>query len=100
MGQRSFRCHSRHTGAEKECPTVVTRLIESATHRFVEPEFAQLIALFAMWRQDIDSEPFAHESDWATVDSPAFRSVSAWPQQQGAQPHSSPGSHPCAQPPA
>lgn len=54
---------------------MVTRLIESATHRFVESEFAQLIALFAMWRQDIDSEPFAHESDWVTVDSPAFRPV-------------------------
>jgi hypothetical protein len=57
---------------------VVTRLIESATHRFVESEFAQLIALFAAWRQDIDSEPFAYESDWVTVDAPAFRAVASW----------------------
>ena len=70
---------------------MVTRLIESATHRFVEPEFAQIIALFAMWRQDIDSEPFAYESDWATVDSPAFRVVSTWaPGDHGAQPQASP----------
>jgi hypothetical protein len=51
--------------------------------RFVESEFAQLIALFAAWRQDIDSEPFAHEAEWATVDSPAFRVVAGWvPRQQ------------------
>ncbi len=61
---------------------MVTTLIASATHRFVEPEFAQLIALFAAWRQEIDSEPFAHESDWATVDSPAFHVVSSWPPRQ------------------
>lgn len=62
--------------------TVVTRLIGTATHRFVESEFAQLIALFAAWRQDIDSEPFAYESEWATVDSPVFRVVSTWPSRQ------------------
>jgi hypothetical protein len=45
----------------------------------VESEFAQLIALFAAWRQDIDSEPFAYEGDWATVDSPVFNVVSSWP---------------------
>lgn len=95
MGQRPFRCHSGHPAAENECPTVVTRLIESATHRFVEPEFAQLIALFAMWRQDIDSEPFAHEGDWATVDSPAFRVVSTWTQSRHEpQSHAGPDSAP------
>jgi len=60
---------------------VVTRLIQTATHRFVEPEFAQLIALFEAWRQEIDSVPFAHEDEWATVDSPAFDVVAGWPQQ-------------------
>jgi hypothetical protein len=70
---------------------VVTRLIESATHRFVESEFAQLIALFAVWRQDIDSEPFAHESDWATVDAPAFRTVATCaPPEHAPQPRTSP----------
>jgi hypothetical protein len=70
---------------------VVTRLIESATHRFVEPEFAQLIALFAAWREDIDSEPFAYESDWATVDSPAFRVVATWAtRRHGTQPRTRP----------
>jgi hypothetical protein len=44
----------------------------------VESEFAQLIDLFEAWRQDIDSEPFAYESDWATVDSPVFGVVSTW----------------------
>lgn len=57
---------------------MVTRLIGNATHGFVESEFAQLIALFAAWREDIDSEPFAYEGDWVTVDSPAFREVSTW----------------------
>jgi hypothetical protein len=71
---------------------VVTRLIESATHRFVESEFGQLIALFAAWRQDIDSEPFAHEADWITVDSPAFRVVSTWPRHcHEPQPGGAPG---------
>jgi len=71
----------------------VTRLIESATHEFVESEFAQLIALFAVWRQDIDSEPFAHESDWATVDSPAFHAVPTWtpPEHGRTSPGSAPG---------
>lgn len=70
---------------------MVTRLIESATHRFVESEFAQLIAMFAMWQQDIDSEPFAHESDWVTVDSPAFRTVATCaPPECGPQPRTSP----------
>jgi hypothetical protein len=71
--------------------TVVTRLIGTATHRFVESEYAQLIALFAAWRQDIDSEPFAYESEWATVDAPAFRVVSTWPSRQ---PPSYPPCHP------
>jgi hypothetical protein len=71
---------------------VVTTLIESATHRFVESEFAQLIALFAAWRQDIDSEPFAYEDEWATVDSPAFRVVPTWPcQQRETSPGGTPG---------
>jgi len=68
--------------------TLVTRLIESTTHRFVEPEFAQLIALLTAWRLEIDSEPFAHEDDWATVDSPAFDVVFGRPRQahvDGAQ---------------
>lgn len=69
---------------------MVTRLIESATHRFVESEFAQLIALFAAWRQDLDSEPFAHEGDWATVDAPAFRVVPTWPQRQPTLPDAAP----------
>ena len=74
---------------------MVTRLIESATHRFVESEFAQLIALFAVWRQDIDSEPFAHESDWATVDSPAFRTVTTCaPPEHTPQPRTSPDGTP------
>ena len=74
---------------------MVTRLIESATHGFVESEFAQLIALFAMWRQEIDSEPFAYEGDWVTVDSPAFRAAAtrAHPE-PGPQPRTSPGSAP------
>jgi hypothetical protein len=36
----------------------------------VESEFAQLIALFAAWRDDIDAEPFAHEADWAAMNLP------------------------------
>jgi hypothetical protein len=58
--------------------TLVTTLIQSATHRFVEPEFSQLTALFAAWRQDIDSEPFAYEGEWATVDSPVYDVVATW----------------------
>ena len=72
---------------------MVTRLIESATHRFVEPEFAQLIALFDEWRQEIDSEPFAHEDDWATEDSPAFRAI---PDQAARQPEAAPDLEPFA----
>lgn len=34
----------------------------------MEPTYAQLIALFAAWRQDIDSEPFAYEGEWTNVD--------------------------------
>jgi hypothetical protein len=59
--------------------TVVTTLFGLATHRFVEPEFTQLIALFEEWREEIDSVPFAYEGEWARVDSPAFDVVSAWP---------------------
>jgi hypothetical protein len=84
MGQWPFRCHSGHRAGKWERLTLVTRLIESTTHRFVEPEFAQLIALLTAWRQEIDSEPFAHEGDWATVDSPAFDVVSGWPSQPRA----------------
>ena len=54
-------------------------LIETATHRFVEPEFAQLTDLFEAWRQEIDSEPFAYEDEWATVDSPVFDVFSEQP---------------------
>jgi hypothetical protein len=83
------------TAGNWESLTVVTRLIEPATHPFVEPEFTQLVALFAAWRDDIDSEPFAHESDWATVDSPAFRVVSTWASQRhGPQPGACPGGTP------
>ena len=67
---------------------MVTRLIGSATHRFVESEFAQLIALFAAWRQDIDSEPFAYENEWATVDAPAFSGVPSWPSRKPPFPRS------------
>ena len=59
--------------------TVVTTLFGSATHRFVESEFTQLIALFEAWRQEIDSVPFAYEDEWATVDSSAFDAVPAGP---------------------
>lgn len=72
---------------------MVTRLIENATHPFVESEFAQLIALFAAWRQDIDSEPFAYEGEWATVDAPAFRVVASWPARQ--PPYPRPERPPC-----
>jgi hypothetical protein len=88
LGQWRFRCHSGHRAGKWERLTLVTRLIESTTHRFVEPEFAQLIALLTAWRQEIDSEPFAHEDDWATVDSPAFDVVFGLPGQahvDGAQ---------------
>lgn len=37
---------------------------DPATYRFVEAvegEFAQLMELFAAWRADIDSEPFAYD---------------------------------------
>ncbi|WP_166664046.1 hypothetical protein [Actinophytocola oryzae] len=44
----------------------------------MESEFAELIALFAAWRQDLDSEPFTYEADWATVDAPAFDVVPSW----------------------
>jgi hypothetical protein len=61
----------------------------------VESEFGQLIALFAAWRQDIDSEPFAHEADWITVDSPAFHVISTWPRhlepRQDTRPGGAPG---------
>jgi hypothetical protein len=79
LGQRRFRCHRGYRAGKWERSTLVTRLIESTTHLFVEPEFAQLMALLTAWRQEIDSEPFAHEGDWATVDSPAFDVVCGWP---------------------
>jgi hypothetical protein len=70
---------------------VVTTQSESTTHGFVEPEFTELIALLEAWQQDIDSEPFAYESDWATVESPAFRVVATWaPRQRGLSPRTLP----------
>ena len=89
-GSAHFGVTAEIAPARTEPPTVVTRLIESATHRFVESEFAQLIALFAAWRQDIDSEPFSHEGDWATIDAPAFRVVPTWPQRQPTLPEATP----------
>jgi hypothetical protein len=44
----------------------------------VEPTSSQLIALFEAWRRDIDSEPFAYENEWATLDSLRFRVESSW----------------------
>lgn len=32
----------------------------------METTYAQLIALFAAWRDELDSEPFAYENEWAT----------------------------------
>jgi hypothetical protein len=49
----------------------------------VEPTYAQLIALFAAWLQDIDSEPFAYEGEWTSLDSPRYHGVTSWVNQQG-----------------
>jgi hypothetical protein len=70
-------------------------MLEKATYRFVESTNAQLTALFEAWRQDIDSEPFAYEGEWATVDAPAFHVVSSWaPHRHGPQPRACPGGTP------
>lgn len=58
--------------------TAVTGMLEKATYGFVESTNAQLIELFEAWRQDIDSEPFAHESEWAGIDAAPFRTVPTW----------------------
>ena len=69
--------------------------MDLATYEIVEPTNAQLTALFAAWRLDIDSEPFAYEADWATVDSPAFRVVSPWASRRhGPQSSACPGGTP------
>jgi hypothetical protein len=49
----------------------------------VEPTYAQLTALFAAWLQDIDSEPFAYEGEWTSLDSPRYHGVTSWVNQQG-----------------
>lgn len=70
-------------------------MLEKATYGFVEPTNAQLIALFEAWRQDIDSEPFAYENEWAGVDAPPFRAFSAWAHRHdGSQPCACPGGSP------
>lgn len=51
----------------------------------MEPTNAQLIALFAAWLQDIDSEPFAYEGEWTSLDSPRYQDVTSWVSQQGGQ---------------
>lgn len=79
LGQRPFRCHSGRRLGNWERLTLVTTLIQRPTHPFVESEFSQLIALFVAWRQDLDSEPFAYEDEWATVDSPVYDAVAGWP---------------------
>jgi hypothetical protein len=66
-------------------------MLEKATYGFVESTNAQLIALFEAWRQDIDSEPFAHEAEWSGVDAPRFHMFAA-------RAHSHHGSQPCACP--
>jgi hypothetical protein len=66
-------------------------MLEKATYRFVEPTESQLIALFEAWCQDIDSEPFAYEHEWAGLDAPRFRTFSAWA-------HKDHGSQSCACP--
>ncbi len=30
----------------------------------METTYAQLMALFVAWRDELDSEPFAHETEW------------------------------------
>ncbi|MFI7678052.1 hypothetical protein [Actinophytocola sp. NPDC049390] len=64
-------------------------MLEKATYGFVESTEAQLIALFQAWRQDIDSEPFAHEHEWAGVDAPRFRTF-----RHNSQPCACPGGPP------
>jgi len=66
-------------------------MLEKATYEFVEPTESQLIALFEAWCEDIDSEPFAYENEWAGVDAPRFRGFGAWA-------HKHHGSPPCACP--
>lgn len=36
---------------------------------------AELIALFAALRQDIDSEPFAHEAEWTVLEASVERAA-------------------------
>ncbi len=66
-------------------------MLEKATYGFVEPTESQLIALFEAWRADIDSEPFAHEHEWAGVNAPRFRTFTTWA-------HGDHGSQSCACP--
>jgi hypothetical protein len=67
-------------------------MLEKATYGFVEPTNVQLIALFEAWSQDIDSEPFAYENEWAGVDAPRFRMFAARAHQHhGTQPCACPG---------
>ena len=70
-------------------------MLEKATYGFVEPTESQLIALFEAWRQDIDSEPFAYEHEWAGVDAPRFGTVTTRAHRQhGSQPCACPGGPP------
>lgn len=62
----------------------------------MEPTSSQLIALFAAWRRDIDSEPFAYEDEWAIANSLRFRADSPWaPQPRAPESYTTP---PLAQP--
>lgn len=45
---------------------LVTVVNGQTTYQIVEPGHPQLTALFAAWREEIDSVPFAHEPEWTT----------------------------------
>jgi hypothetical protein len=57
----------------------------------VEPTYAQLIALFAAWVRDIDSEPFAYEGEWTSLDSPRYQGITSWVNHKCGQ--ACPGGH-------
>jgi len=46
-----------------------------ATYEIVETTYAQVIALFVAWRDELDSEPFAHESEWVAFESTCLHPV-------------------------
>lgn len=59
-----------------------------------EGEFAQLMALFAAWRADIDSEPFAYSDE-------DLLATAEWPRdEQPADPYPPPSPDPQPEPPA